>query len=49
MPKGESETMWREAIPECPCMYFGSDAVVSCLHADAARLKMDVRVFVCLC
>ncbi len=42
MPKGE-----REAIPECPCMYFGSDVVVSCLYADAACLKMDVCV--CLC
>lgn len=40
-----------EAIPECPCMYFGSDVVVSCLHADAACLKMDTRVcaFVRLC
>lgn len=33
-----------EAIPERPCMYFGSDVVVSCLHADAACLKMDTRV-----
>lgn len=37
----------REAIPECPCMYFGSDVVVSCLHADAACLKMDTRACRC--
>lgn len=35
-----------EAIPECPCIYFGSGVVVSCLHADAACLKMDVCVCV---
>lgn len=38
-----------EAIPECPCIYFGSGVVVSCLHADAACLKMDVCVCVRTC
>lgn len=36
----------REAIPGRPCMYFGSDVVVSCLRADAACLKMDARACV---
>lgn len=39
--------MWREAVPERPCMCFGSDVVVSCLRADAARLEMDACM--CLC
>lgn len=43
------DCMWRAAIPECPCMYFGSDIIVSCLHADAAWMKMDVCVLVCPC
>lgn len=30
-------------------MYFGSDVVVSCLHADAACLKTDACVRVCVC
>lgn len=49
--EGETEThcMWSVAIPECPCMYFGSNIIVSCLHADAAWMKMDVYVFVCPC
>lgn len=38
--------MWPGAISECPSMYFGSDVVVSRLHADAACLKMDVCVCV---
>lgn len=41
--------MWPEAIPECPCMYFGSDVVVSCLRADAACLKMDACMCLCPC
>lgn len=45
MPEGERER--QEAIPECPCMCFGSDVVVSCVHADAACLKMDVFVRLC--
>lgn len=35
-------------FPERPCMCFGSDVVVSCLCADAARFKMDACMFVCL-
>lgn len=45
--KRDDRICW-EAIPECPCMYFGSNVVVSCLHADAACLKMDMRVCVCV-
>lgn len=43
--RNRDESMWWEAILECPCMYFGSDDVVSCLRADTACLKMDMCVY----
>lgn len=41
-------TWSRNLFLERPCMYFGSDVVVSCRRADAARFKMDACTLVCL-